>query len=453
MYFMYQWSVRMLCRVGIINCICLSISSINAQIEIAPEIFTITGTVKSNTDSLGIPYAHVYLLGKVTGTVTNSEGQFELKVPKELSSVEICFSSLGFSSKSLIIDNRMDWKHDIYLDETTYQLDEVVVKANVFDSASYILNTAIRFIKFNYPSKSHLLEGFFRELSLKDTTYTRLIEAAVRVQEVGYGKKYYKDDSGISSRVKVIELRKSDDFREYDLLSRVSVLMFGERNELYMILSKNYVRMLDQKMEHQIFSHEHLSQLDKTYEGIDSWNGERAYVISLTTHSDSKFFRHEKIRLFINKSDFAIVRIEHLGIPNPMRNEIKKQWLIEGEYFNKMEATYRKINGKYIPVFIHSIHSAYDVRLISELSEKTQLQYNDVLFLLTNIYEDEYSKIRWRQAEVQDKDLYKNDAPYHEAFWKTYNTVKLNPLKRNTKDLEKEMPLNEQYKKKGKNND
>src|SRR5690606_13653244 len=120
---------------------------------------------------------------------------------------------------------------EIKLEPTAITLKEVVVSSTDFDSAKYILNTAIKFSKFNYPHKTHILEGFFREISFVDTLYNRLIESAIRVQEVGYQKNTF-DETNLEftrNKIEVIELRKSDDFRSKDN----STKMFGDNNELY----------------------------------------------------------------------------------------------------------------------------------------------------------------------------------------------------------------------------
>ncbi|MCA6369553.1 MAG: carboxypeptidase-like regulatory domain-containing protein [Cytophagales bacterium] len=424
-----------------------SISQVKSQSKPYTETFSIRGIVKSTSDSVRIPYAHVYLLGKVTGTITNSEGEFELKVPIEIVAPEVIFSAMGYKTKSVAFG--VSKIADIFLEETIYKLDEVVISSNGFDSASYILKRAIQFIKFNYPSKSHLIEGFFRELSLKDTTYTRLIEAAVLVQEKGYNKQYFKNGSleETKSRVKIIELRKSDDFREYSLLDRLSVLIFGERNELYMILRGNYVNILGTRVKEHFLAEQNIEKyLEWEYEGKAEWNGLPVYVVSLKTPARSGSFRLENLKFYINQSDFAIVRIEHIGLPNTSMKEIQSSWLIEGKYFDRTEVTYRKITTKYFPVLIRSTRSAYGASATVKSGDKIQKQYVEILFLLNRVYQDNYSKIKWKDAEERDEDLYKREMPYNEKFWNSYNMVILSPLKRGAADLERKQKLNEQFK-------
>jgi hypothetical protein len=424
----------------------LFLSTFLSTAAVAQESFVhVNGTVISEADSSGISYAYVYLAGAVTGTVANSDGNYELKITKSSSNNEICFSALGYKTACYSLAIQADTTLNIVLQQAVYELKEVVVEPDAFDSALYIFDTAVESIKKNYPTKAHLMEGFYRELSMKDTAYARLIEAAVLVQENGYHKDYFKGTSSLEetkSRARVIEIRKSDDFREYSLWSKAMTLLLGERNELYMILRHNLARMLQTKTKNYLYSADNIRRSKLEYSAEAEWDGQPVYVISATIPQG---FRNEELKFFINKADDAIVRVEQVSHPGKLWAG-NKSMLIEGKYFDRFDVTYRKITDKYYPVFIHQIWSAYNASATAESNGSTVRQYSDIVFLLTNIYEEDYSKIRWRKAEDQDKDLYDNTTPYNEKFWENYNTVKLNPLKRPTADLEKEKSLKEQYK-------
>lgn len=406
-----------------------------------------SGIVKDSLTNEPIEFVHVYLPGTSIGTVTNNQGEFLLIIPEGLTENTVSFSYLGYKSKNAKPESNSNALNVILLTQSAIELNEVIVTATGFDSALYILDTAIKFIKFNYPAKPHLMEGFFRELSLKDTSYTRLIEAAVRIQEVGYNKTTYDNGSleMTRNRVKVIELRKSDDFRDTDLLSKALNLLFGDRNELYMILNKNFVRVLGKKSNHSL-SEENIKHFDLEYTGRTEWEGEPVYILSLKDF-DKRNFQWTEYIFYIKKTDHAIVRIDHKSSANPARKDIQSKWLIDGKYFSTSQIAYRKINSKYFPVFIQARHSPAGASSVVKEDGKELKQYADIQFLLTNVYEDNYSKIKWKNAEDRDKDLYENDTPYNEEFWKNYNTVKINPLKRNPTELEKKQPLNNQFKK------
>ncbi len=427
----------------------LSLTNAKGQHVDENETFSVSGTVKSSADSTGIPFAHVFLAEEIIGTVANSEGEFELKIPIDGKPHKLSFSAIGYKGNGLIASK--DTVIIFFMDEVVQLLHEVVVTSNKLDSASYIFETAVSRINFNYPRKAHLMEGFYRELSYKDTVFTRLIEAAVAIQEDGYQKDYFKNRSleETKSRAKIIELRKSDDFREQGLADRLMVRMLGERNELYKLLRNNYVRTFETKAKKYIMSIDLLRKSGMHYVGQTEFGGEPVYIIDVVIPQATT---KVEIRFYINKKDFAFLKIERTAVPS-ITWKGDSTSLIEGKYYYKMEITYRKWNDKYYVFFIQTNGSDYDASYTAKLGDKTVKQFKNQIFLLTNIYEDDYSKIKRRKAEEQNKDIYKKDMQYNPVFWDNYNTVKINPLKRLPTELQKEKSLEEQFKGANKKND
>lgn len=431
------------------------LSTINclSQSYVIENYYTFQGVVKSAKDSSAIESAHIYIRETSVGTITNSMGEFELKLPLDLIPSEVIFSSIGFKTASISINNLNQNESIIFLDPFYQILDEVVVNSLRTDSSWYFLVQAINFIPANYPRKKHLLEGFYRSASMADTTFTRLIEAAIRVQEIGYQKNSFDEESlsVVKNRIKIIEIRKSDDFREKDLLTRALMLLFGERNELYEMFGNNYIRILGSTSNH-IMSSNSLEKFESEYLGEVEWDGNRAHSI-LLSNKRYQHFQWDEINFIINKSDHAFVRIEVKRMSNPNRKDIPLASLIEDKYFSKSDVTYRKIDNAYYPVLIHTVSSDYDASNTVKVGNKVLKQYSDEIFLLTSVFTEDFSKIKWKEAEDRNMDLYKSDLPYNQQFWKNYNTIKLNPLKRMPLELEKKRTLEKQFENANKGNE
>jgi hypothetical protein len=63
----------------------------------------------------------------------------------------------------------------------------------------------------------------------------------------------------------------------------------------------------------------------------------------------------------------------------------------------------------------------------------------------------EYDRIKRRDLQDRELDLYVQDFNYNPVFWANYNILLLNPLmKKVENDLSKEKALEEQFKEKGK---
>ncbi len=438
-------------RMLILSVLLVNANWICGQNPAEKSIKTISGIVISSDENIPIPFAHVYLKNTTTGTVSNSVGEFSLKITTENKILEIQISSIGFKSTAIRIPENLKQPIEIKLDPTAITLKEVVVSSSAFDSAKYILDTSIKLTKFNYPHKTHILEGFFREVSLIDTLYNRLIEAAIRVQEIGYQKNTYDDANWEFTRnkVEVIELRKSDDFRDKNKFSAGNNKMFGDRNELYRTFDFNFAKAIGNNSNH-FFSKKHIYSFDVDYTGRTVYENQSVYIIELKDHK-SKSFQWTEATFYINKADFAILKIEYAAFVNPNDKKINSENLIDGKYWFQAEVSYRKINNTYYPFYISSKHSASDASFIVEKDGQIQKQYVFAQFLLTNIYDDEFSKIKWKDTEDRNIDLFKIEKPYNEDFWNNYNVIKLNPLKRNPDELEKEKSLEAQFKQGTKN--
>jgi TonB-linked SusC/RagA family outer membrane protein len=86
---------------------------------------TVTGTVTSAEDGMGMPGVNVSLKGTSTGTLTGIEGDYTLKVPEEGGT--LVFSFVGLKTLEIAIGNQS--VIDVAMENDVKQLSEVVVTA------------------------------------------------------------------------------------------------------------------------------------------------------------------------------------------------------------------------------------------------------------------------------------------------------------------------------------
>lgn len=89
------------------------------------QVKNVSGQVTSSVDGLGLPGVNVVIKGTSSGTVTDIDGKYSLKVPE--GGTQIIFSYIGYISQEITIGSQSTI--DIKLAEDTYQLDAVVVTA------------------------------------------------------------------------------------------------------------------------------------------------------------------------------------------------------------------------------------------------------------------------------------------------------------------------------------
>jgi TonB-linked SusC/RagA family outer membrane protein len=103
---------------------------------------SVTGKVRSSEDGLGLPGVNVVLKGTATGTMTDAEGNFSLRVPE--SSVLI-FSYVGFISQEVAVGNNTTINISLVVDAKT--LSEVVITAFGLGQEKKALGFAVQEVK------------------------------------------------------------------------------------------------------------------------------------------------------------------------------------------------------------------------------------------------------------------------------------------------------------------
>src|SRR5690606_7650368 len=84
---------------------------------------TVSGRVTSSEDQQGLPGANVLIKGTATGTVTDADGRYSIRVPD--GEATLVFSSIGYSTIEVPVGGRTTVDVTLPLDIT--QLSEVVV--------------------------------------------------------------------------------------------------------------------------------------------------------------------------------------------------------------------------------------------------------------------------------------------------------------------------------------
>jgi len=435
----------------IVNALLMSVYTHGAYAQATADkekYYNFSGFVRSGLDSSALDYAHIFIEEKAIGTVSNSAGEFQLKIPASLLPVVVTISSLGYETKEVTVTDTPLLNRSFLLKPAIYMLESVTITAKKNDSSVYIFNRALKAIRFNYPRKNHLLEGFYRSTSIRDTLYTRIVEAAIRIQDGNYMRDPYSPGAleMNRARIDIVELRKTEDFRDRDWLVKVGERMFGESNELYEILATNWISSLNSNSkENHIMTKQFMLHMEMELLGSVRWENEMAYKILATYHQEKALFWYDVV-LYVNKKDFAIVRIEYVNGFNdntenlhPNLKNIGAQWLIDGKYLYRTEVNYRRVNFKYYPVFIRKTGADRDASSHAEIDGKGVRQYSDNIFLLTNVYEDDFARVKWKDTEARDQNLSHYDKPNNEAFWENYNTILLNPLGRSYEDLKQKL--------------
>ncbi len=169
--------------------------------------FSISGIVKDSKTFEPISFASVTISGTDIGTVTNSEGEFVLKVSKALNAVTFEISHLSYINKSFNIEGSKNEKV-FYLEQHVFQLKEISI---IPDDPRSLVWMALNKIDENYSSKPNMMTGFYRETIRQKKDYLSISEALVEIYKAPY--------VGMQSdQVRIVKGRNGSNVKKADTL-------------------------------------------------------------------------------------------------------------------------------------------------------------------------------------------------------------------------------------------
>jgi hypothetical protein len=387
-------------------------------ISLSAQQITITGKVVDRETKEPLPFASIGIIGKPIGLISNEQGEFDFHIPGELRNDIIAVSMLGYKSYeapvwSLIAPGNVV----IEMQAAAILLQEVVITDSL--KAGEIMRLALSRIEQNYPMEPFQLDGFYRDIKRLGGTYVSLLEAAVKIYDENYTEP--RNKFKLRERVALIEVRRSLGYS-----SRFTAF-FDKDNLLEDLLLNNNVRYRQFPEEEEFFKSLELE--DKTF-----FNGREVFVVSHSTDY--------KLRVFIDKETYGIVHLEYI---NEHQQELEKKRGLESRFVKiKRTIDFKFFEGK---LFLNYLTVTSQINWYDsdtgKLKFETELQRQ---LLINHIYPKPAARIGLTQ-KMRGYGLQYQDQPYNKKFWDNYNVIKQSPLdKKIVEDLEKEVPLEKQFK-------
>lgn len=389
----------------------VNIKYINGQIVISADVISkveqntivIRGLVKDEETEVPLPLVNVSVEGKPLGTISNSEGLYEFKVPSNYRHQKMAFSFLGYHTAFVQIPER-DSTLNIQLQQTSVKLDEVEIAYKDPDEIMEFVNINH---SDNYNDEQAILSGFFRESIKQDGEYVQVSEAIVEII-----KPSYYNPSNLE-RVKFIKGRKKNDLQSMDMVnfkleggpfqfSRVDIAryqdFFAKENGLYKF----------------------------SYDGVDVLNDELVYKVRFKPHIDNGDLLYQGV-LFIHSESYALVRAHFSLTKKALKTsgrvlikkasrKIKVKPLMASYYID-----YREYNGKWI---LNRVDGEMVIR-INDKNQKVNSEFSAISELLIS---------NWginKEVKVKASELYKSKyiladqiTETDNVFWEDYNIIR-----------------------------
>ena len=243
------------------------------------------GSILDSKTKNELIYASISVAGTSLSTISNSEGKFAIKVPKDKENASLIISFLGYKNKVVSIKDLKSEKNIIYLEPSSTLLEEVFVKLrDVKTIFTGVLNNRSQ----NYGDDPLQMTGFYRETIKKRRTYVSLSESIVKIQ-----KQPFSDAT--QDQINLFKGRKNADYTKLDTLN--FKLQGGPYSALYIDLIKNPAN---------IFSEDAFELYDFNLEDVTQINGNQVYVLAFKqkpSYENPLYFG----KLFIDAKSLAIV--------------------------------------------------------------------------------------------------------------------------------------------------
>ncbi|WP_298488234.1 carboxypeptidase-like regulatory domain-containing protein [uncultured Maribacter sp.] len=265
-------------------------------------------------------------------TVTNTEGEFSLKIPNSTESKNVIVSFLGYKTKIIPLNEFKKNKTKIYLAVSVTELSEV--NLSIPKNAEALVRETLKSKGENYFDDPTLMTAFYRETIKKRRKNISLSEAVVNIYKTPYTS--HKNDA-----VQLYKARKSTDYNKLDTVALK--LQGGPFNALYIDIIK---------YPEYIFSEESLDNYLFSFDSSTRVNDKLIYVINFKQkpHVYSPLY---KGKLFIDIENKILTNATYkLNVTNKeaasrmfVRRKPKnaKVWPTEVNY----RVDYREKNGKW----------------------------------------------------------------------------------------------------------
>ena len=369
-----------------------------------------TGKVVDAKDNTPLPFATVESEGANIATVTNIDGNFTLKAPRNLQVKTIKISYVGYknSTESLQSFRNLD-NNIILLEPKAVNLQEVTIRA---EDAEGLIEEVLQNIRNNYSTEEMMMTAFYRETILKRRNYVSISEAVIDIYKSPYENNFRYDQA------RLIQGRKSADVEKMDTIlfkvqgGPVTTLLLDIVKNPYILLSEQYKKVYNF----------HITS-------VISINDRLHYVVTFNQkpHVTTPFY---KGKLFIDMDRLAITEAEfELNMENKDEMELANMFIRKkplGLNVMPERAVYKtKYTIEDNSTWYFSYARAevkFDVKWDKKLFKTSYVTMSEIAITERNDKPAERFayKERYKRSQVLDELVY---VFFDQDFWGGYNII------------------------------
>ena len=262
------------------------IPTLKAQESKAVEFTQFRGVVQDANSKMPLEFASIVINGTNISTITNTDGEFLLKVPNNNLDKDITINYLGYLNKVVSLSSFTANKFIVKLEESFEKLPDVnLASANPVS----IVEKVIKNRQKNYFNNPVIMKAFYRESIKKRRTYASLSEAVVDIYKQPF-------ESKSKDYVKLHKARKSTDYKKVDTL--LIKLQGGPYNNLAVDMIKN---------QDLFFTNDVFEIYNFTFDKMISMNNRTVYVLNFIQNS-TIIEPYYQGKLYIDTQSYALIK-------------------------------------------------------------------------------------------------------------------------------------------------
>ncbi len=365
----------------------------------------LTGRVVNQKTRKPIRYANISIVGKPIGTISNTDGDFILKVGPENKNELIAFSCLGYLVEKIPVD-QIKPNDIILLKPASIFINEVLVNPI---SPEMVLDKALENINANYFTQFMMTEAFYRETVKQDNDYINVSEAVLQILKSPYNN-LSRDD-----KVHILKGRKIPEVNPLQWID--FKLQGGPKTITQLDLVKMTDTFLDPRFRN-LYSYE--------INRVIWYQGHPVYVIRFKPIRNVPFLCYEG-EIYVDRETFAIWHInfglDKQGLKLASKLLIKKKprgfkiRTIKADYV----VDYRQFGNK----FYFSSARASLIFKIKDRSEKINSLFQSTSeLLITDLEQSQIRRFPRNQAFLITDIFTETIDEYDDEFWGNYNIIK-----------------------------
>jgi len=365
------------------------------------------GTILDSKSKNELTFASITVSGSNISTISNSEGDFLIKIPIDKQDGSLIISFLGYKDKTISIKDLMQEKNIVYLEPIKNLLKEVVVNAM---DANKLFSNVLNNRSKNYGDSSIKMVGFYRESIKKRRTYVSVLESIVDIEKMPFS-------SAVQDQVDILKGRKNVDYSKLDTIN------FKLEGGLYTAL---FIDIIKEPIN--IFSENVFDLYNFRFEDITQINDKQVFIISFKQKpalEDPDPLYSGK--LFIDTKSLAIISATfQLNVENRIKAGLiftrkKPKDLVLYPTEVSYQVDYRQQNNKWV-----FSYSRGDITFKLNWDKWIfNTSYNTTFELVNTNWENQYNQMQMNTQKLSPNVIMSDKIPnaVDVDFWGQYNII------------------------------